>query len=119
MNILTFNLRVDIVQDGRNAWCHRNQRAVEIIKKHEPAVFGTQEGKRHMLVNLEQNLVDYGWLGEDRRGAGDDEYCAIFYRKELVNVVDHGQFWLSEQPDVPGSISWESDYPRICTWAIF
>ncbi|TDL32868.1 endonuclease/exonuclease/phosphatase family protein [Jeotgalibacillus sp. S-D1] len=119
MNILTFNLRVDLPQDGENAWRFRSQKAAEVIKSHKPAVFGTQEGKRHMLKDLERDLGDYGWLGGDRRGGNEDEFCALFYQRERVEAVDHGQFWLSETPEVPGSISWESDYPRICTWAVF
>ncbi|PPA70486.1 endonuclease/exonuclease/phosphatase family protein [Jeotgalibacillus proteolyticus] len=119
MNILTFNLRVDVPEDGENAWRFRSQKAAKIIRPHDPVVFGTQEGKRHMLKDLEDGLAGYSWLGEDRRGGDEDEFCAIFFQRDQVEVIDHGQFWLSEQPDVPGSISWESDYPRICTWAVF
>ena len=31
--------------------------------------------------------------------------------------MDAGTFWFSETPDVPGSQSWGSSHPRICTWA--
>jgi len=34
-------------------------------------------------------------------------------------VLDSGNFWLSDTPDVPGSISWGHPYPRMVTWALF
>ena len=117
--VLTFNLRVDIPQDGKNAWAYRSKKAAELIKKYEPFVFGTQEGLLHMVTDLEKDLTDYGWVGEGREGGENNEFCAIFYHKKWLEVVENGQFWLSEQPSVPNSTSWESSYPRICTWATF
>src|SRR5699024_12750437 len=34
-------------------------------------------------------------------------------------LKNQGQFWLSETPDIPGSISWNSGCKRICTWGNF
>ncbi|KAL2929958.1 Phosphoenolpyruvate carboxylase [Bienertia sinuspersici] len=54
------------------------------------------------------NFPGYGHFGISRKGVEDtsDEYCAIFYDKEKVELVEGGTFWLSESPSVPGSISW-------------
>lgn len=70
-----------------------------------------------MLAELDQRLPDYSRIGEPRRDG--DESCAIWYRHELMNVVEWGQFWLSETPDIRESVSWGSSFPRICTWALF
>ena len=44
------------------------------------------------------------------------EMNPIFYRKERFDMVRTITFWLSETPEVPGSISWGSSLPRIVTW---
>jgi endonuclease/exonuclease/phosphatase family metal-dependent hydrolase len=104
---------------GGNAWSYRSQKVSKLIQQHQPLVFGTQEGLLHMLEDIEKDLAEYSWIGEGRRGGKTDEFCAIFYQETQLEVVESGQFWLSEQPTVPNSISWESDFPRICTWAHF
>ncbi|WP_349408487.1 endonuclease/exonuclease/phosphatase family protein [Pseudalkalibacillus sp. SCS-8] len=119
LKAMTFNLRVDLPQDGKNAWAHRKDKVKHMLGKHRPLIIGTQEGTLPMLKDISHLLPDYQWLGEGRRGGLEDEFCAIFYRGEELEVLNSGQFWLSEQPDVPGSISWDSDFPRICTWAYF
>ena len=43
----------------------------------------------------------------------------VFYRKDRLRVVETGDFWLSDTPEVPGSISWGNLYPRMVTWALF
>ena len=43
----------------------------------------------------------------------------VFYRKDRLRVRSSGDFWLSDTPDVPGSISWGTLYPRMVTWARF
>jgi endonuclease/exonuclease/phosphatase family metal-dependent hydrolase len=119
VTVMTFNLRVDVPQDGVNAWGNRAKKVPEIINKHEPLVFGTQEGLLRMIEDIESDLPNYRWIGEGRRGGKTDEFCAVFYNDHQLDCVENGQFWLSEQPDVPNSISWESDFPRVCTWGQF
>jgi endonuclease/exonuclease/phosphatase family metal-dependent hydrolase len=118
LTVMTLNLRYNEPKDGDNAWPFRISKAAELIRAWNPVVVGTQEGQRSMLLELEAELGgSYGWLGEGRRGGGESEHTAIFYRKDAVEVVASGQFWLSEAPEEPGSISWDSRWPRICTWA--
>ncbi|WP_408007653.1 endonuclease/exonuclease/phosphatase family protein [Pseudalkalibacillus sp. A8] len=119
MKVMTFNLRVDLPQDGANSWPHRIKKVSSIIKKHQPIVMGTQEGLLYMIEALRKDWPDYHWIGEGRSGGMTDEFCAIFYDHRKLEVVESAQFWLSEKPDVPNSISWESDFPRVCTWGHF
>ncbi|MCY9514321.1 endonuclease/exonuclease/phosphatase family protein [Paenibacillus apiarius] len=116
---MSFNLRYNEIQDGENAWPYRVDKVAEVIRSHEPLIIGTQEGLHPMLLDMEQSLPQYGFLGEGRYGGHQDEHNAIWYDKEQLTVLEHGQFWLSEQPAHPGSISWSSSLPRICTWARF
>ncbi|MDO3677476.1 endonuclease/exonuclease/phosphatase family protein [Paenibacillus ehimensis] len=125
LNVMTFNLRVNTSVDGDNAWPYRIRHAAAAIKKTAPLVVGTQEGTNAMLLDLDRELPGYGRLGEGRSGPLSeedrlrDEGCAIYYRQDRLALVSNGQFWLSETPDVPGSKSWDSSLPRICTWACF
>lgn len=119
---MTFNLRVNVPEDGSNAWPHRKHRAAAIIAAASPDFFGTQEGTKAMLKDLDEALPAYNRIGTGRLGEEDhphDEYCAIYYKHAELSLLEHGQFWLSDTPTVPGSISWDSSLPRICTWALF
>jgi endonuclease/exonuclease/phosphatase family metal-dependent hydrolase len=44
---------------------------------------------------------------------------AIFYDRARLLLRDSGTFWLSETPEVPGSISWAAGNVRMVTWALF
>jgi endonuclease/exonuclease/phosphatase family metal-dependent hydrolase len=117
MQLMTFNLRTNVPSDGINAWPYRVNKVVKIIEQVNPAVVGTQEVLPSMLSDLEGKLHSYNWVGEPRRE--NDEYSAIFYNRSDVELIKQGTFWISDQPSVPGSISWNSSCPRICTWAEF
>ena len=54
-------------------------------------------------------------IRDDGKEAG--EYSPILFRTERFRVLDHNQFWLSEQPNVAGSMSWGTACTRIATWA--
>ncbi|NBD26876.1 endonuclease/exonuclease/phosphatase family protein [Paenibacillus glycinis] len=115
ITVMTFNLRTSTASDGDHAWVYRRDKAARMIRDHEPTIVGTQETHAHMLEELQ--LSEYAWVGEGRRGGNEDEHCAILYEKEQVTPIDHGTFWLSEQPEAPGSMSWDTSLPRVCTWA--
>lgn len=122
--VMTFNLRIHTPIDGSNAWPYRKNQAAELIRQTTPLAIGTQEGKYEMLRDLDAELPQYSRIGEGRAGfeSGNpamDECCAIYFRHELIVPVKHGQFWLSETPEIAESVSWDSSLPRFCTWACF
>jgi len=123
LDVMTFNLRVNTPIDEGNAWPYRSHLAGRLIREAAPDIIGTQEGQGAMLADLDRELPDYSRIGEGRSGdacdPAEDECCAIYYRKDRLSLLNHGQFWLSESPETPGSISWDSSLPRIATWAIF
>lgn len=124
LKVMTFNLRVNTPEDRENAWPYRIHRAGAVIRELEPVVIGTQEGFYSMLRDLDGELPGYRRIGEGRLGYESglwamDECCAIYYRDDLLTPLEHGQFWLSKTPDVPGSKSWDSSLPRFCTWVRF
>ena len=43
---------------------------------------------------------------------------AIFYLADEFELLEHGDFWLSETPEKPG-LGWDAACIRICTWGKF
>lgn len=119
LRVMTFNVRLPAAQDGANDWEHRRDLLVETIARTRPDVIGTQELYKRQGDYVIAHLPVYAWVGTDRRGGRSDEHMGVFYRRDRLNLVDFGNFWLSETPAVPGSISWGNLYPRMVTWALF
>lgn len=118
IRVMTFNIRYGTAKDGENAWPHRRKLVFDILHDHQPDVVGMQEvleGQRRELLSV---LPEYKSLGAGRfDGLLRGEFSPIFYRKQRFEILEQGQFWLSDTPKVPGSKSWGNGITRICTWA--
>ncbi|WP_379676026.1 endonuclease/exonuclease/phosphatase family protein [Fictibacillus phosphorivorans] len=115
MKVMTFNIRVDIPGLKENAWRDRCKGVSQVINDESPVIVGMQEANESMIRDVMQNLSSYDWTGEPRRNG--DEGTPIFYRSDLFSLLDSDTFWLSETPNEVGSMSWNTSYPRVCTWA--
>lgn len=117
---MTFNIRYDNPDDGQHAWPNRKTDIVGLIEKYDVDILAVQEALKGQLEYLATELEDFRWMGvgrDDGREAG--EYTAIFYKRKKYDVRDYGNFWLSETPDLPGSMGWDAACVRIATWARF
>jgi endonuclease/exonuclease/phosphatase family metal-dependent hydrolase len=86
--------------------------------KSEADSIGVQEATPEWMATLKETLTDYDYVGVGRDdGDNQGEYAAIFYLKDKYNLVDSGNFWLSETPEKP-SLGWDAACTRICTWAV-
>ena len=67
------------------------------------------------------NVTGYKRFGVGAKdGKSEGEHCAIMYRAAAFTLKDSGTFWLSNTPNVPGSVSYGNDgFPRIVTWGRF
>lgn len=121
IKVMSFNLRYDKPDTGNYAWTVRKDAVAALFNLHAPDIIGTQEGKAHQLLDLHRLLPDYQSVGHDRTGTGTNEYCAIFYRPDRLRCLATADFFLSDTPDIPGSISpnWGNPLPRMATWAVF
>jgi len=115
---MSFNIRYGTANDGQNRWEHRREMVFDVLRKHRPDVVGLQETLRFQIDEIRQALPEYGEIGVGRDdGKTKGEYCAILYCRDRFGVDESGTFWLSDTPEVPGSITWGNACTRICTWA--
>jgi endonuclease/exonuclease/phosphatase family metal-dependent hydrolase len=120
LNVMTFNIRLNISSDGENAWPYRKDKAASQILFHDVEVLGVQEALHGQMMDLKEALRDFSYVGvgrDDGKTAG--EYSAIFYDSIRLKLLKTETFWLSEQTTVPGSKSWDAAITRIVTWAEF
>jgi endonuclease/exonuclease/phosphatase family metal-dependent hydrolase len=115
LRLMTYNLRYASTQQP-NAWPDRRPALAELIARESPDILGTQEGVYGQLRELATDLPAYEWIGLGRAGGSKDEFCAIFYRRERFEPVAFDHFWLSDTPDVIGSITWGPKFRRMVTW---
>lgn len=116
LRVATYNIRYDNPGDSINDWAHRKDRVKGLIRFHEFDLFGIQEGLANQVADL-AGMTEYGHYGVGREdGMSKGECMTIFYRKDRLEMLDRGTFWLSETPDVV-SRGWGAQLHRTCTWA--
>jgi endonuclease/exonuclease/phosphatase family metal-dependent hydrolase len=119
LKVMSFNIRYANDKDGVNAWEKRREVTAAMLEKAAPDLFGTQELLKLQGDFLAARLKNYAWFGVDRRGGHDDEHMGIFYRTDRLKLVESGNFWLSDTPEVVGSLTWGHPLPRMVTWGLF
>lgn len=123
LSVMTYNIKLDYPKEGENSWTNRKPFFINLIKFHEPDVFGVQEALPNQMKDMDSLLMKYNHVGVGRDDGKDDgkdegEYSAIFYNKEKFKVLKSSTFWLSQTPDQV-SMGWDAVCNRICTYALF
>lgn len=119
LRIMSFNVRYPSKDDGPNVWEQRRDILAAAIRAKDPDLIGAQELFRRQGDYIVEKLPQYEWFGRSRRGNEQDEHMGVFYKKDKLRLISSGDFWLSETPDVPGSMSWNVSLPRMVTWGLF
>ena len=121
IKVMSYNIRLSsgtIKADSIYHWEHRKQASLNLMHEENPTVFGLQEACPDQMDYMVENLPEYGYIGVGRDdGKRKGEFMSIFYKKEEVEFIDGGTFWLSETPDQV-SKGWDAACFRTCTWAI-
>ena len=119
IDAMSFNIRYDNPEDGKQNWHHRKENVVGMINFYDLDIIGMQEVLVMQLNYLEANLKQYGIVGVGREdGKKKGEFAPIFYRKNRFKKLKSGTFWLSDTPQKV-SRGWDADLERIATWAVF
>lgn len=120
ISVMTYNIWYANPDAGENIWENRRDGVVQTIMDQKTDIAGLQEVLYPQLKYLEEKLGDFGWVGVGRDdGKQKGEFAPIFYRKQRFELLDSGNFWLSETPDSAGSMGWDAVCVRIVTWAKF
>ena len=114
---ISYNIRYANASDGDNAWDIRKPATKEMIEREQPDVFGLQEALIGQLQYIDSNFPQYSRVGVGRDdGKEEGEFMAVYYRNDKFNLLENGNFWLSETPD-QCSMGWDAACKRIVTWA--
>jgi endonuclease/exonuclease/phosphatase family metal-dependent hydrolase len=119
LKIMSFNIRYGTANDGNNSWVYRKETVVNTIKHYTPDIIGTQETLEFQAQYMVENLENYRSFGIGRVNDGTGERMEIFYNKTVLTPMTTGNFWLSTDPDIPGSKDWGTSLPRMASWAKF
>jgi endonuclease/exonuclease/phosphatase family metal-dependent hydrolase len=117
----TYNIRNNNNDDAKkgNGWDNRVGVICGQVNFEDPDIFGTQEVLHNQVLDLKAQLNGYDYIGvgrDDGKEAG--EYECIWYKTDRIELLDKGNFWLSETPDKPG-LGWDAACIRICSWGKF
>lgn len=119
INVMTFNIRLNIASDSLHAWPYRKDNVLSQINYHKVDILGVQEAVPGQISDLSNALIRYRYVGVGREGGDKGEYSAIFYNTQRLQLLASSTFWLSRTPGVVASIGWDAALPRIVTWAKF
>lgn len=78
-----------------------------------------QEALYSQVVDLKDGFGpswDYVGVGRDD-GVQEGEFSPIFYQPSQWRLLSNQTYWLSETPDVVGSVGWDAALPRIANAA--
>ena len=114
MKVMSFNVKVDLKW---GSWPRRRDRIAEAIRRHNLDLAGLQEPTHRMVVDLQERLPEFRWVGVGRDdGVTKGEFTPIFFRADRWELQEHANFWLASVCDQPGR-GWDALCCRVVTWA--
>lgn len=117
LKVMSWNIRYDSGTDKENNWENRKSFLLKYIKNETPDIICLQEVLNHQKVFFDTNLRAYDCVGVGRNdGKTQGEYAPILFKKKIFELIDCGWFWLSESPEIAGSVGWDAQQTRIVTW---
>lgn len=115
--VMSFNVRYGTANDGLDAWPLRCEAVAQCIQETAPDILGVQEALEFQIAFLEQRLPGHVRVGQGREGGTKGEHASLFLSGARFELVEHGDFWLSETPQQVASVGWDAALTRMCTWA--
>lgn len=117
IRLMSFNILVDKRTDIPYSWEYRRKQIAALLSYYSPDIFCLQEALEHQKHYLAQCFPEYEAFGVGRTdGRLEGEQVPIFHRKNLFELKAQGYFWLSETPNIPGSIGLDAKCPRTVIW---
>ena len=119
LSVISSNIRYDEPGDGANSWQHRKGFLSKRLRELEPDLLATQEGCEWQIRELVSELSELTLIDAHRDWDTTLMYPCILYNKSKLILQKSGDIWLSLSPQTAGSRSFGSEFPRLCTWAVF
>ncbi len=113
LTLMTYNLKF-ASPTFEPAWEVRREMQLDLIRRYDPDIIGTQEGLKEQVDYLQEHLPEYVVVGEGRQGGDDDEHMAIFFKRDKFRLRELHSFQLSKTPEIIGS--GPEVNPRMVTW---
>lgn len=123
--VLGCNIRVALPEDDQagQGWAARKKSCLTVIKNQKPDLIGFQEVLKVQADDLKQAMPDYGCFGFEgpEMDINPDTYNGIaknlvMYSKKRYELISAGCYWLSETPEMAGSLSWNTARARHVNW---
>lgn len=118
LTVITSNIRFDNPADQDNSWSHRREFLAQTLLSHSPHLISTQEGRFDQLQDFKNLIPDFEMIDQHRSWIKVRMYPTIFVKKNTFEILKSDDLWLSETPEIAGSSSFESMFPRLMTYAI-
>ncbi|MDO9183203.1 MAG: endonuclease/exonuclease/phosphatase family protein [Bacteriovorax sp.] len=115
LKLISSNIRYENENDGVHSWENRSPLLQKIITEFHPDILATQEGREKQIKSLAY-LIPLKLIESHREWIEERMYPCLYVNEEQIKVKRSGDIWLSETPLTPGSFSFKSTFPRLCTW---
>ncbi len=124
--VMSANIRVtglDADKNTPNEWDNRKEYMIDVIRSYKPDVIMMQEVIYDSYEYCKNELKEYVAFGFE--GPEMDPYTegyhfigknVIFFLKERYQLISAGCYWLSDDPTIAGSISWNTNRARHANW---
>lgn len=115
LKIISSNIRYENDHDGINSWENRRPLLQKIYSEFSPDILGTQEGRFLQTKGLANDLT-LKLVESHRSWIENRMYPCLYVNETFIKVKTSGDIWLSKTPNISGSLSFKSAFPRLCTW---
>ncbi|KAJ3230830.1 hypothetical protein HDU81_004220 [Chytriomyces hyalinus] len=118
LSVTSCNMRYGTANDLLNSWHYRREMLQQILHaKRPPTILCLQEA---LLFQRQEILAQFPWfqmIGVGRERDLGGEATPVLFDARVFMVRFSETFWLSETPEVPGSVtkSWGNNLARIAT----
>lgn len=123
--VLSCNIRVALPEDETKGvgWPQRKDICIQVIKNQQPDIVGFQEVLKVQAEDIRKAFPHFSLFGFDgpEMDAHPTGYHGIaknpiLFSNERYELLTGGTYWLSENPLVAGSKSWETARARHANW---
>lgn len=125
LNILSFNVysgnsdhaEVSNADTADMRINNRSDKLNDLLLSENISIAGLQEvnseWQNWLNISLDSSYAYVGTCTEDTHEGG-----YIVYRKETFSLISDGVFWLAEGAPSTAETGWDSEYDRLCSWAL-